>query len=234
MQDTTAQRDISNSVSRDKVPSNASRTLQQAQRGVTLECRPSIDASRSTSTSRMEEPDTLERLRSAIAAVIYAVSDTLKDEPEGVRDNIQRARAIHNLADPMGPERPEIPSQTAQDPGLIPRGGLAPWQVCKVLTHIEAHLGAAITTADLASLVRLSPFYFSRAFRTSFNDSPHAYLMRRRVERAQGLMLTTNTTLAQIAVSCGLADQAHFTKLFRRFAGESPRAWRRARVGAPG
>ena len=180
-----------------------------------------------------EEPDTLERLRSAITALVYAVSDALKDESEVVQNNIQRARAILNLADTIEPERSEIPPQAAQASGLIPRGGLAPWQVCKVLTHIESHIDAPITTAELADLVRLSPFHFSRAFRRSFNDSPHAYLMRRRVERAQGLMLTTTTSLAQIAVSCGLADQAHFTRLFRRFAGESPGTWRRARAMAP-
>jgi AraC family transcriptional regulator len=234
MQDTTAQLDISNSVSRDTFLNNASATLPQAHRGITVECRPSMDALRGTSSPRAdEEPDALERLRSAITALLYAVSDALKDEPEAVQDNIQRARAILNLADTTEPERSEIPPQAAQDSGLIPRGGLAPWQVCKVLTHIEAHLGASITTAELANLVRLSPFHFCRAFRRSFNDSPHAYLMRRRVERAQGLMLTTTTPLAQIAVSCGLTDQAHFTRLFRRFAGESPRAWRRARATAP-
>jgi AraC family transcriptional regulator len=172
-----------------------------------------------------EEPDTLECIKSAIAALLHAVSDALKDEPEIARDNIQRALAIL---------RSEIPAGAAQDSGLIHRGGLAPWQVCKVLTHIEANLGAPTTTAELANLARLSRFHFSRAFRRTFNDSPHAYLMRRRVERAQGLLLTTTTPIAQIAVSCGLADQAHFTRLFRRFAGESPSAWRRARTAAPG
>jgi AraC family transcriptional regulator len=235
MQDTTAQLDISNSVLRDKFMSNASRTLPQAHRGITVECRPSIDAFRGTSTpTANEDPDTLELLRGAITALLYAVSDALKDEPEVVQGNIQRARAILNLADTIEPERSEIPPQAASDSGLIPRGGLAPWQVCKVLTHIEAQLSAPITIAELANLVRLSPFHFSRAFRRSFNNSPHAYLIRRRVERAQGLMLTTTTPLAEIAVSCGLADQAHFTRLFRRFAGESPGAWRRARAMAPG
>jgi AraC family transcriptional regulator len=231
MQNTTAQLDISNPVSQDTFLSNASRTLPQAHRRIAVECRPSIDALQGTSAPRMdEEPDTLERIKSAITALLCAVSDALKDEPEIVQDNIQRAWAILNLADTIGPERSEISPQAAHDSGLIHRGGLAPWQVCKVLTHIEAHLGAPIRTAELANLVRLSRFHFSRAFRRSFNDSPHAYLMRRRVERAQGLMLTTTTPLAQIAASCGLTDQAHFTRLFRRFAGESPRAWRRARA----
>jgi AraC family transcriptional regulator len=196
-----------------------------------LECRRSIDALRSVSSPGIDqEPYTLQRLRGAVNALLYAISGALKDDPEVVQDNVQRVRAMLNLADTIGPEGSEIPPQTPQDSGLIPRGGLAPWQVCKVLTHIEAHLGAPITTAELANLVRLSRYYFSRAFRRIFNDSPHAYLMRRRVERAQGLMLTTTTSLAQIAVSCGLADQAHFTRLFRRYAGESPATWRRARA----
>lgn len=233
MQD-TARQDIRNFVSRDESLNNASRTLPRAHRGIHFECLPSMDASPGASTSRMdEEVHALERLRSAVTALLCAVGDALKDKPEVLQDNIQRARAILNLADTMGRERSEIPPQSAQESGLIPRGGLAPWQLRRVLTHIEAHLGVPITTAELASLVRLSPFYFSRAFRRSFNDSPHAYVMRRRVERAQGMMLTTTAPLAQIALSCGLADQAHFTRLFRRFAGESPGRWRRARATAP-
>ena len=50
--------------------------------------------------------------------------------------------------------------------------------------------------------------------------------MRRRLERAQQMMLTTNASLGQIAGECGFADQAHFNKLFRRLVGESPHAWR--------
>jgi len=110
------------------------------------------------------------------------------------------------------------------------RGGLAPWRIRRVTAHIEANLDTTVRTKDLAALVALSAFHFCRAFRDSFGDSPHGYVMRRRVERAQGLMLTTNTPLGQIAMDCGLADQAHFNRLFRRFVGESPGVWRRARA----
>jgi AraC-like DNA-binding protein len=54
------------------------------------------------------------------------------------------------------------------------------------------------------------------------------------VEHAQRLMLATDAPLSQIALDCGLADQAHFSRLFRRFVGESPRSWRRARVSPAG
>jgi len=76
----------------------------------------------------------------------------------------------------------------------------------------------------------LSPCHFSRVFRDSFGCSPLEYVTRRRMEHAQGLMLSTDAPLSQIALDCGLADQAHFSRLFRRFVGETPRSWRRARV----
>jgi transcriptional regulator GlxA family with amidase domain len=110
---------------------------------------------------------------------------------------------------------------------------LAPWQIREVTTYIETNLESTITVKHLAALVRLSPFYFSRAFKVSFGDSPHGYLMRRRVQHAQGLLLSSNVPLGQIAAACGLADQAHFNKLFLRFVGENPGAWRRARAIAP-
>lgn len=115
---------------------------------------------------------------------------------------------------------------------VIVRRGLASWQIAKVTTYLEANIGVAIRIGDLAQLAGVSSSRFCHAFKASVGISPHAYLMRRRVERARGLMLATRASLSQIAVDCGLADQSHFTKLFRRFVGESPAAWRRARVPA--
>jgi AraC family transcriptional regulator len=117
-------------------------------------------------------------------------------------------------------------------PNTRRRRGLAPWQIVKLTNYVEANLDHTMTTRCLAQTVRLSPFHFCRAFRDSFGNSPHGYVIRRRMERAQGLMLTTNASLGRIAADCGLADQAHFNKLFRKFAGESPGAWRRARATA--
>jgi AraC family transcriptional regulator len=129
--------------------------------------------------------------------------------------------ANHALLNERGP---------AQECMQRARGGLAPWQIRKLITYIDVNLDRTITTRCLAEVARLSSFHFCRAFRDSFGDSPHGYVIRRRMERAQGLMLTTNSSLGRIAAECGLADQAHFNKLFRKFAGESPGAWRRARV----
>ncbi|MBX5461301.1 MAG: helix-turn-helix transcriptional regulator [Steroidobacteraceae bacterium] len=93
--------------------------------------------------------------------------------------------------------------------------------------HIEANLASTIRLSDLAKLVKLSHSHFCRAFKESFGQPAHAYVMRRRVELAQGLMLTTSEPLSRIAATCGMADQAHFCKLFRRLVGETPNVWRR-------
>lgn len=112
---------------------------------------------------------------------------------------------------------------------IVARGGLAPWQVRRVTEYIEANLASTIRLQDLARIARLSHSHFCRAFKESVGHPAHAYVMRRRVQRAQGLMLNTLDSLSQIAAQCGMADQAHFCKLFRRLVGESPNAWRRAR-----
>lgn len=113
------------------------------------------------------------------------------------------------------------------------RGGLAPWQVRTLTTYIDANLNTSLTCEVLARLTKLSVSYFARAFKCTFGYSPHMFLMRRRIERAQGLMLKSNAPLAQIAMECGFADQSHLSRLFLQFTGDSPASWRRARaIGA--
>jgi len=123
-----------------------------------------------------------------------------------------------------------VEREVGPDVPVRERQGLAPWQVRRVLAHIDANLGKAIRNKDLADIARRSEFHFNVAFRNSVGHSPHEYIIRRRMERAQGLMLSTDAPLSQIAFECGLADQAHFTRLFRRVVGETPAAWRRARA----
>jgi AraC-like DNA-binding protein len=99
-----------------------------------------------------------------------------------------------------------------------------------VAGYIDSNLGQSIRNEDLAALLRLNISHFARAFRESVGESPHEYVIRRRVERARELMLSTAASLSEIALDCGLADQSHLTRLFRRYFGESPAAWRRARL----
>src|SRR5690349_21421095 len=167
------------------------------------------------------------QLRSAVVELSIALNETLRDERSSAAARLQRAKAMLQAIDGTSPVADGASPELATS-GV--RQGLAPWQVRRVLVHIEANLGSPIRNKDLAALARLSTFHFNVAFRNSVGDSPHGYLIRRRVERAQGLMLATAKSLSDIAAECGLADQAHMTRLFRKIVGESPAAWRRARV----
>jgi AraC family transcriptional regulator len=164
----------------------------------------------------------LSQLRSAVAELSSALNETLRDQRTNAAACLQRVTAM------LG----EVDCPVSRPLGGT-RQGLAPWQLRRVLAHIEENLGMPIRNKDLAEIARLSTFHFNVAFRNSVGESPHAHLIRRRVERAQGLMLSTDKALSEIAIECGLADQAHLTRLFGRLVGESPAAWKRARVNPP-
>jgi AraC family transcriptional regulator len=120
--------------------------------------------------------------------------------------------------------------------GSIEEGGsgrLAPWQVRRLKMVIDERLGETLHIKDLAQVSRRSVAYFCRAFKKTFGQTPHAYVVGRRVERARALMLTTDMALSEIALSCGFTDQAHLCKLFRQSEGVSPAAWRRRQRETP-
>jgi transcriptional regulator GlxA family with amidase domain len=108
------------------------------------------------------------------------------------------------------------------------RGGLVAWQLNRVVDYIETHLADKITAMDLADLINVSMGQLFRAFKISVGVPPFHYLARRRIEFACTMMRTTREPLSQVAVACGLCDQAHLCRVFRRMTGMSPSAWRRA------
>jgi transcriptional regulator GlxA family with amidase domain len=111
---------------------------------------------------------------------------------------------------------------------------LLAWQARKVLDYIDTHISSRVLLADLCALVWRSEAHFSRSFRGTFACSPHAFVIRRRVELAANYMLQTDMSLSDIALGCGFVDQAHLCKHFRVVVGETPAAWRRAkRAQAP-
>ena len=79
---------------------------------------------------------------------------------------------------------------------------------------------------DLARAAGLSRAHFSREFRRAFGESPHAYLLTRRLERAAALLRTTDRSVADICLSVGLQSVGSFTTSFRRMHGMSPTAYR--------
>src|ERR1700730_4448824 len=112
-------------------------------------------------------------------------------------------------------------------------GGLAAWQIARVRAYIDCNLHRTIHIRDLSAVARRSPAHFSRKFKLAVGESPHAYVVRRRLERACHLMMTSAEPLSEIALSVGFSDQAHLCRLFRQAFGQSPAHWRRER-GIPG
>ena len=115
----------------------------------------------------------------------------------------------------------------AESTRLSERRGLMAWQLNRIVDHIQTHLADKITTTDLANLIEVSVTQLFRAFKISVGVTPCHYIARRRVELACTMMSTTMEPLSQVAVGCGMCDQAHFSRVFRRMMGMSPSAWRR-------
>lgn len=109
---------------------------------------------------------------------------------------------------------------------------LAAWQLRRVTDYIEANCAGSIRLQELAELVDLSQSYFSHAFKASTGLPPHQWQLQARVRKGQELLLKGDRSLTEVAVEAGFADQAHFTRVFRRIVGETPAAWRRSRLNA--
>jgi AraC family transcriptional regulator len=106
-------------------------------------------------------------------------------------------------------------------------GGLAVWQIRRVRAYIDSNLHRCIRVRDLSAIARQSSAHFSRQFKLAVGETPHAYVTRRRLERAGHLMMTSAAPLSEIALDVGLADQAHLSRHFRQAFGQSPANWRR-------
>jgi len=130
----------------------------------------------------------------------------------------------------FGPRTPPISVGQRQVTATL----LPAWQARRLIAHVNTNFARRICVAELAALLGLSTTHFARAFKHTFGVSPHAYLVRRRIENAQELMLTTNEPLSSIALSCGMCDQAHLTRCFKRIVGQTPYAWRRTRKSRHG
>jgi AraC family transcriptional regulator len=166
------------------------------------------------------------QLLTVVSELIETMADALSRDRETARECVRHASAA--LLSCARDAEESVDGASLERRAY--RGGLAPWQVRSVTTHIDANLSASLSCEELARTARLSVSYFARAFKCTFGCTPHIFLMKRRVERAQGLMLKTNVPLAQIALDCGFADQAHLSRSFLQFTGERPASWRRARA----
>jgi AraC family transcriptional regulator len=96
----------------------------------------------------------------------------------------------------------------------------------RVFAHIESALCEPLSLSALAQLARLSPDHFLRAFKSAVGQTPHQYVIDRRIARARQLMNNRNLTLLQVATETGFCSASHFAAAFRQRTGMSPRRWR--------
>jgi AraC-like DNA-binding protein len=167
-----------------------------------------------------------------LLTLLNKAQHALCDDPQDARDYLDRVcRLLRRASRPRACSVPLIPSQP--DAHEAPQaGGLAGWQLREVTAYVQGRLGRTLIIDELALVASLSPGHFCRAFKVSIGETPHAYVIRQRIRRAQRLMLETGNSLSDIASACGLTDQAHLTRLFKRLVGTTPLLWRRTWQGS--
>jgi AraC family transcriptional regulator len=137
---------------------------------------------------------------------------------------------VHAVAEASTREHPREAAVT-EPARVVPKcANIAPWQVRCLQGHIAANLQTGIRIADLAGIGRCSSYRIRRVFKNNFGCTPHQYLIRRRVERAQRLLLMSDDSVTKIAAECGFVSQSHLSYLFHRIVGERPGRWRRTQV----
>jgi len=160
-----------------------------------------------------------------LSALLVGAMHSPDEHPMATCRHRERHSSLRLAPDAAGP--PDLLPDGPMLSGRLARGGLAGWQLRRVAEHVDTCLHGPIFTSTLAEVAQLSTGHFCRAFKTSTGETPHAYVIRQRIRRAQLLMRETRDTLSQIACACGLSDQAHLTRLFRRLLGTTPNSWRR-------
>jgi RpiB/LacA/LacB family sugar-phosphate isomerase len=140
--------------------------------------------------------------------------------------------ALHSLQDDRAREVVEAYLNATLAPIEVV-GGLPPRRLQRVFAHIRENVARGLSVSDLAQVVGMSQYYFSKLFKMSTGITPHQYVMRQRVERAQEHLRESRMALAEIATQVGFETQSHFTSVFRRLVGATPKRYREMHQASP-
>lgn len=156
-------------------------------------------------------------LEQLAVAIVAALREGLADDRVYIESMAQMI-AVHLARNHSTRSRPRP---------LPAADGLCPQKLRRLIEYIDAQIGGDLSLDAMAAEVGLSPFYLSRVFKARIGQSPHQYVIGRRVERAKALLRDTAIPIADVALAAGFSSQSHMSNWFRRVVGVSPAAYRR-------
>jgi len=110
-----------------------------------------------------------------------------------------------------------------------PSQGLTDQQLRRMIDFVQGHLVQDLSLETLAQQIGFSPYHFARLFRQTTGESPHQFVLRQRIERAQLLLKKREMSLVDIALESGFANQSHLSRVFKQHLGLTPRTYRQDR-----
>jgi AraC family transcriptional regulator len=113
----------------------------------------------------------------------------------------------------------------------IPTAGFSAYRLHHILNVVSQHPEVTYTLDEMAADAGVTPAHFCRVFRKATGQSPHHYVMKMKLDRAQQMLAQSQMQLSSIAECLGFTSQSHFTRAFRQHAGKTPTEYRRQHGG---
>ena len=167
----------------------------------------------------------------------FAILDPLLEQlaiaiTNALRDgNSEDGLYIDTVAQMMAVHLARSHSSRSRPVRILPAKPLAGWKMRRVMEYIEDNLEGDLSLQAMAAEVDISPLYLARAFKAAVGQSPHQYVLGRRIERAKELLRNTELPVVDVALSSGFSSQSHLSHWFIRQVGVSPAVYRRQAAG---
>lgn len=136
---------------------------------------------------------------------------------------------VDTLAQMMGVHLARSHSSQSRPVRTPPVQTMSGARMRRVIEYIEEHLDGNLSLEAMAAEVEISPVYLARAFKGAIGQSPHRYVLARRIDRAKELLRNTDMPVVDVALSVGFSSQSHLSHWFQRYVGVSPAAYRQHR-----